>query len=559
MDCLKKNRSHLDNCSLFENLNRSDLDKSFVTVHADTFSERDFDKLLDCLDSIRVSEKKKRRTARKRSFKNYCVRVPDINNSQRHDDERNNVSYDEFDKTCDDLKSNISQMFSYFEEDVNLDFDEKSPEKSRKSDPMTPQCFREKFLRNRSRIDESFKAADNRPVIRGVIKKASPPRTSKSTSALNKNQVDKIMNEFNRVKINYYSKENYVEFTDIDYFYCDTSDMESIRSENVGKLDQNVVSKFESNENVDKTGTDKTSIKRNPSISFPPKNSVRDKIALFSKMNFGLKMTDAPGKLQFEPKKSPKRPIKANSSLFKNSSYAHKNQNKCYIKDINNSIRRSAQVAVVKPIGKICVDDSSSTTLDIIERVQSLASINDVGLLVQLESVITKFNMSLLHTIESLIMDKIYASIQPKQFHIETRPSIDKFNEAFAYAFEYAVQDAALTALDDDSVQLQIRVNLGDDNVIVNVIFMAQYAKCDGPPTLPDSTASVDDDMTFCVYFISVFEVFIWICGGFLFTTKIVSFVYLSCSFNHSIYIEKLLDMKTNVNFSLSLLLSLSL
>lgn len=530
----------MDNCSLFEDLGRSELEKSFVTVHADTFSEREFDKILDCLDTIRESEKKKRRSSRKRSIKNYCVRVPNVNNSRTEDD--GNISYDDFDKTCDDLKSNISQMFSYFEEDVNLNLEdyESAAAKSRDNDPGTPQCFREKFLRNRNKIDESFRVQDTKPVIRGVIKKASPPTKSTNNTSLNKNQVDKIMNEFNRVKINYYSKENYVEFTNIDYFYCDNSDIESIRSENVGKLDQNVISKFDSDENVDKDKMRATmaadkSIKRKPSISFP-KNSVRDKIKMFSQMNFCLKVTEQkkffPSKIEKKmAPKSPKRPI-TDSNIFKNSSIAHKNQNKCYIKDINNSLRGSAQVAAsaaafvgVKPIKKICVDESSSTTLDIIEKVETFAKLNDVNLLLNLERIITKFNMSLLHTIDGLIIDGVYTSNRPKSFHIETRPSIEHFNATFIEnneTFEFLVKDAELSALDDDKIQLQIRVNLSCDElsddeqiVVVNLIFMAQYGDVETYEShqrcrIESDTSRNDDENTFCIYLISLFEVFIW-------------------------------------------------
>jgi hypothetical protein len=530
---MKKNRSHLDNCSFFDNDNdddRNELEKSFVTVHADSFSERDFDKLLDCLDTLRESEKKKRRQNRKRSIKNYCMRVPLIDNSKNNSKvEENNISsYDDFDKTCDELKSNISQMFSYFEEDVNLDFDDEGRQSLNTPNsphPATAQEFRDKFLRNRNRINESFKVhEDTKPIIKGAIKKANAPTTT--NTSLNKNQVDKIVNEFNRVKINYYSKENYVEFTNIDYFYCDTSDIDSIRSEKVGKLDQNVVSKFE--EKFIDENNDVKSVKRTPSMALP-KNSVRDKINMFSQMNFTAKL-DMPkitNNMKDEQQfKLPKRPIMA-SSIFKNSSLAHKNQNKCYIKDINNSLLRGSTVQVEKKKFKITpkateiikktkknyVDESSSTTLDIVEKIQSMAKLNDVNLLMKLENIINKLNMSLLHTIDGLINDGVFDGSCMKNFNVETRPSFEKFNETFnktSFEVDFMVKDAELCVIDENKIKLQIRVNLNKDEsdekiVNVNVIFMARY---DNHQSLDNHNHNDDnDDNTFSIYFISLFEV----------------------------------------------------
>lgn len=495
---MKKNRSHLDNCSFFDNDDddgRNELEKSFVTVHADSFSERDFDKLLDCLDTLRESEKKKRRqNRRKRPIKNYCMKVPLMDNSRVEE----TSSFGDFDRTCDELKSNISQMFSYFEEDINLDFDDEGRKSHESNDPATPKCFREKFLRNRNKINESFKVPDTKPVIRGAIKKTNAP----TNTSLNKNQVDKIMNEFNRVKINYYSKENYVEFTNIDYFYCDTSDIESIRSEKVGKLSHNVVSKFEEKTTAVVDDDKKKSIKRTPSMSLP-KNSVRDKINMFSQMNFAVKL-DMPKIEKKIPKIIPKRTI-ATNSIFKNSSIAHKNQNKCYIKDINNSLRASVQVEK-NEITKKCVDESStSTTLDIVEKIQSMAKLNDVNLLLRLEHIINKLNISLLHTIDGLISDGVFDGSCMKNFNVETRPSIERFNDTLN-SLDLVVKDAELCVIDENKIQLQLRVNLSGERVVtVNVIFMACY---DNHTFMSDTTTdSINDDNIFTIYFITLLEV----------------------------------------------------
>lgn len=482
MEMAKGNESHLDDYSLYES-EENDHEKTYVTVHADSFNEQDFNNFLNCLDKIHESESK--RKAYGKMIKNYCVQVPYIDNSILKDDDDDDEPGGHFDRTCDEMKQNISQMFSYFDEDVHLNYDDdfevakasKSRKDKKDRKPNPSESFRESFLRNRQKIKE-LQDVDTRPVIRGVIKKPNAPNTS-----LNKNQVDKIMNEFNRVKINYYSKDNYVEFTNIDYFYCD-SDLESLRSEKVGKLKSKVLSKFEAAEAND--------IGRKSPLSgteVVPKNSVRDKIDMFTKMDLKLD-----GTLQ----KSSTAPsiMTRSASIIKNTSAANKNQNKCYIKDINNSLRQTEE------------------PLELLEKISSYAQLNDVELLMKLERVVNKFDMSLLHTLDGLMRDDAFALAGSRMLHLNvaTCPSIERFNETFdGEKIDTTMENVELSVVEANEIQLQMQVNVANratmqkERVDINVIFMAQY-ETDARMVPPPSSAGVVRN-SFFVYFTSLFEV----------------------------------------------------
>lgn len=488
MEVINGNRSHLDDFSFYDEDN--DHEKTYVTVHADSFNEKDFDNLLNCLDKIHESEN--RRKGGGKVIKNYCVQVPYIDNSIMKDD--GGVVGDDFDKTCNEMRNNISQMFSYFDEDVHLnydDYDKLSDVGNLNSsdrgggDKRKPENFREKFLRNRRKIKDftDQPKVDTKPIIRGVIKKPHAPPTP--NNSLNKNQVDKIMNEFNRVKINYYSKDNFVEFTNIDYFYCD-SDLESTRSDSVGKLKKNVLSKFEVQEAVRKCPAS--------DIEVVPKNSVRDKINLFTKLDVVFKPSTTDGAL----KKSLTAPalMERNTpsgrlqNIIKNSSAANKNQNKCFIKDINESL-----------LGQVKTGD------DLLDEIVSYAHLNDVNLLIQLERIVNKFDMSLLLTIDGLMSDNAFTLVGNRMrcLNVETRPSIERFIEAFdGEKIDAKMERIELSVVDNDKIQLQMKVSRGTmeaDCVEINVIFMAQYeSNC--VVELPECTGNA-----FFIYFTSVFEV----------------------------------------------------
>ena len=509
--------------------------KTFVTVNADSFSEKDFNSLLNCLDTIRESENKRRKS--KKVIKNYCVQVPYIDNSILKDED-DNILCDDFDKTCDEMKKNISQMFSYFDEDVHLDYDGYDKHKndilkneraisveSCRKQQNPSDNFREKFLRNHRKIKElgETKHSDTKPIIRGVIKKPNAPRTP--NTSLNKNQVDKIMNEFNRVKINYYSKENFVEFTNIDYFYCD-SDLESIRSEKVGKIRQNVLSKFEPPEADDND-------KKSPSkdIEVVPKNSVRDKINMFSKLDKLFEQCDRPNfykslsaprinnvtKKQQETfqRKAPTGQLNS----FKNSAAANKNQNKCYIKDVNNSLRYDVKngdeldsIEMRQENSSPSSSSSKGEQMRILEKLVSNTDLNDIDLLIKLELVVNKFGMSLLHTFDGLMKDEAFTLVGKSMIHlnVETCPSIEQFNKTFdGNKINTNMENIKLSVIETNKIQLQFQVTVNNvatgekDSVNINVIFMAQY-ESDG--MVPDRNTTVDSK-TFFIYFTSLFEV----------------------------------------------------
>lgn len=575
--------------------------KTYVTVNADSYNEQDFTSLLNCLDTIRESENKRRKS--QKTIKNYCVRVPYVDNSVRKDD--GDISNDDFDRKCDEMKSNISQMFSYFDEDVDLNYDDydkstssdvknKSPgnvknkagkimsrgsgtASSKRKSPKRPAerfveaendtpsfegSFREKFLRNRTKIKEMSEVSgvvDSKPIIRGVIKKPNAPSTP--NTSLNKNQVDKIMNEFNRVKINYYSKENFVEFTDIDYFYCDSSDMESLRSERVGKLQHDVLSKFESQEASDEDDSRK-SISKDDVAVVVPRNSVRDKISLFTKWDSAVKPCDSGNvnksvsapiikvagkeseKLQKKSAVTCLKPFDAlskklttvpgqvrsasqmNSSnqarsfnqtnSFKNSAAANKNQNKCFIADINNSLRDRQEAAEARPRKSRSLPTSPQKPKSIIDRhrqtklldeMAAYAHPNDIALLTKLEGLVNNLGLSLLHTIDGLLNDDAFNMVgnRFRRLKVETCPSIERFNKTFGGAEIDASVENVDISLFDSKIQLQLQVTVGcRECVNINVIFMAQYET--GSPSVPVRSATADAKSYF-IYFTSLFEV----------------------------------------------------
>lgn len=523
-------------------------ERTFVTVHADSFSEKDFDNFLNCLDTIRESESKKRN---KKVIKNYCVQVPYVDNSIIKDDDEE--AGDDFEKTCHEMKSNISQMFSYFDEDVRLNYDDydklncdeiRSPmvknnqavvvDSRMRENPS--ESFREKFLRNRQKIKEEMGEAsevDTKPIIRGVIKKRNTPFSP--NSSLNKNQVDKIMNEFNRVKINYYSKENYVEFTNIDYFYCDSSDKESMRSEKIGKPKIEVLSACKTTE-VDRKPLETVD------TEIVPKNSVRDKINMFSKLDMMIKPCDgslrksSSAPISIAPKEIKKdnvqrtAPNERMKNFIKNTSAGNKNQNKCFISDINNSLLNQVKKddgSIRKPAEKQDGEKTSSTTSaknkgnvdqaktkDLLGNIVTYTQLNDVELLTRLERIVNKFDMSLLHTIDSLMNDDAFTLVGNRMRHlnVETRPSIERFSEMFdGEHINTTMENIELSVIDANKIQLQMQVivdnqtMMKETSVKINVIFMAQYETdaCRVPPT-----CSGVGHNSFFIYFTSLFEVY---------------------------------------------------
>lgn len=534
MEIMKGNRSNLEDYSFYDDDEDNDHEKTYVTVHADSFNEKDFNNFLNCLDQIHESENKRRNDGK--VIKNYCVQVPYIDHSVVKDDD--DLPSDGFDKTCNEMKNNISQMFSYFDEDVQLnydDYDKLSCDEKRLSDVRShpagiasnsnsPENFREKFLRNRRKIKELGEASlvGTKPIIRGVIKKPNAPTTP--NNSLNKNQVDKIMNEFNRVKINYYSKENYVEFTDIDYFYCD-SDMESIRSEKVGKLREKVLSKFES-QDVDDIG------RKSPSsdTEIVPKNSVRDKIDMFSKLDVVIlpcdgtlrKTSSVPiGFAKQHEKLQRAAPTGHMKHIIKNTSAANKNQNKCFIRDINNSLRYQVEKNDEAAENKNGDGQSSSMEsdtncqADLLHKIVSYAQLSDATLLLRLERIVNKFGMSLLHAIDGLMNDDAFTLFGSRMRHlnIETRPSIEQFNETFdGTKIDTTLQNMELSVVEASQIQLQMQVNVVNratmetSDLKINVIFMAQYET--DSFMVPMIGAVVEKD-SFFIYFTSLFEVLV--------------------------------------------------
>ncbi|KAG5683086.1 hypothetical protein PVAND_012389 [Polypedilum vanderplanki] len=434
-------------------------EKSFVTVNVDSFNEKEFNNLLNCLDTIRESSKKRKN--KKKIVKNYCVQVPYIDNSIRLNE--SDLENDEIEEKCNEMKNDISQMFSYFDEDVQFNFDEEA----------------------------ETKKLDSKPIIRGVVRKPNAP--CESPNILNKNQVDKIMNEFNRVKINYYSKENCVEFTDIDYFYCD-SDLESTRScDKTGKLNRNVMNKFKSESDFKTENESIDARKLFIDTEIVPKNSVRDKIDMFSKLDtpltggqFLCKSYSAPTPATFRNSKKQQQI----HGIIKNTSSANKNQNKCFIKDINKSISEKEMM---------------------LQKIMTEGKLQD-SILIELERILNNFDMSLIYTINGLMNDNAFTldGQKMKFLKIYTNPKLEIFNSTFDSnkIDNCKMESVDLSVIESNKIQLQLQVKfrekLTNKNLLkcMNVIFMAKY---DDKATMiiDDATASKN---SFDIFITSFFE-----------------------------------------------------
>lgn len=640
----------------------NDHEKTYYTVNSESFNDKDFHAFLNCLDNIRETTLKRR--SNDRVIKNYCVQIPYIDNSIQLN-ENDELNDQEVDEKCDEMRNDISQMFSYFDEEIDLGLNDdkeeeikakvqiedspikiitskdlnrldrsnrmklemskqktivenlnESPEESMDLMDDSYDDFRAKFIKNRSLIEQfHIPFVDTKPVIKGFVKKPNVVTPSQSVNnSLNKNQVDKIMNEFNRVKINYYSKDNYVEFTNIDYFYAPTESDLSTRESEVSKLDNSFLPKIPPTIVVNQMQ------QFEQETPFIPKNCVKDKIDMFSKMDMIIRpisnellpkkdsiikpiekelmpkkdiviksierelipkmdmiiksmsndllpekgMSAKPMITEFHPKMAPVVKEKLQAKPNMNISGVNKNQNKCFIKDINNSLLNESEKSfneefkVPKVPEKYSKTDKSfngsklptisekyltypfdapkkaqieqQTSYETLQHILNCVPLTDTDLLLNLEQIVNQFNVSLLHTINGLIHDQAFtlktSECKIAKLSIQTQPSIDKFNEQFLNESHSADKSVAnnqfefidLRVIQSNAVQLQIHFKAISCATSVmrlmqiNVIFTAQFVPTDTTTNelIIDNVNEVpegSDTDVFYIYFTSFFEV----------------------------------------------------
>lgn len=647
----------------------NDHEKTYYTVNSESFNDKDFHAFLNCLDNIRETTLKRR--SNDRVIKNYCVQIPYIDNSIQLN-ESDELNDQEVDEKCDEMRNDISQMFSYFDEEIDLGLmddkeeeikaqvqaedspikiitskdlnrldrsrqmklevskskaieivDEK-PEESMDLMDDSYDDFRAKFIKNRSLIEQfHVPFVDTKPVIKGFVKKPNVVTPSQSVNnSLNKNQVDKIMNEFNRVKINYYSKDNYVEFTNIDYFYAPTESDLSTRESEVSKLDNSFLPKIQPTIVVNQMQ------QFEQETPFIPKNCVKDKIDMFSKMDMIIRpisnellpkkdtkikpiemelmpkkdmviksisndllpekdmiiksvsndllpekdmpLTTKPMITEFHPKMAPVVKEKLQSKPNMNISGVNKNQNKCFIKDINNSLLNESEKSFNEEFkvpkvpekylktDKSVKDDSRLPTIsekyltypfdapkktavveqqtshETLQHILTYVPLTDTDLLLNLEQIVNQFNVSLLHTINGLIHDQAFtlqtSESKIAKLSIQTQPSIDKFNEQFLNESRLADDGVAnnqlefidLRVIQSNAIQLQIHFKAISCATSVmrmmqiNVIFTAKFLPTDTTTNelIIDNDNEVpegSDTDVFYIYFTSFFEVHFYI------------------------------------------------
>lgn len=609
----------------------NDHEKTYYTVNSESFNDKDFHAFLNCLDNIRDSTLKRR--SNDRVIKNYCVQIPYIDNSIQLN-ESDELYDQEMNEKCDEMRNNISQMFSYFDEEIDLGLmDEKEEEikepllavdspikiitskelnrldrskrgklevskpkaKVEKLDVAAPVAsmdlmddsyddFRAKFIKNRSLIEQfHIPFVDTKPVIKGFVKKPNVVTPSQSVNnSLNKNQVDKIMNEFNRVKINYYSKDNYVEFTNIDYFYAPTDSDVSTRESEVSKLDNSFLPKMPQTIVVNHMQ------QFEQETPFIPKNCVKDKIDMFSKMDIVIRpiSNELLPKMDMQVKAISKETLPKKDMIIKptikelyakigpvikeklqtkpnmNISGVNKNQNKCFIKDINNSLLNETEKSFNEELKVPKVPERSlktynsfndfklptipekyltypldatkkvqveqQTSYDTLQHILTYVPLTDIDLLLNLEQIVNQFNVSLLHTINGLIHDQAFtlqtSESKIAKLSIQTQPSIDKFNEQFLNESHLAgdgknqLEFIDLRVIQSNAIQLQIHIKAirCATSVMrmmqINVIFTAQFLPTDSTTNelIVDNVNEVpkgSDTEVFYIYFTSFFEV----------------------------------------------------
>jgi hypothetical protein len=217
-----------------------------------------------------------------------------------------------------------------------------------------------------------------------------------------------------------------------------------------------------------------------------PRNSVRDKIDMFSRMDMPLVKSTS------EPIGMSRMPHQATSAAtLRNTSSVHKNQNKCYIKDINASLNLP--------------EFRSQLMKEIVVK----GRLENPMTLMQLEKIVNKFGMSLLITVNRLFMDNAFTLGGREMAHLRlhTVPSVAKFNETFEEIDECKMNNVQVSVIDACKIQLQMhtsfvnRATAVSSCATINVIFMAQ---CGDLGTTPcDATT----ENSFFIYFTSVFEV----------------------------------------------------
>lgn len=239
-------------------------------------------------------------------------------------------------------------------------------------------------------------------------------------------------------------------------------------------------------------------------------------------------------------------------SIMKNTSAANKNQNKCFIKDINNSLLNQLEMEEAIDAESQDADhllQESRCSMSLLNKIASYAQLNDVDLLMKLERIVNQFDQSLLHTIDALMSDDAFTLVgnRMRRLNVETRPSIECFNEMFAGdKIDLIMENFDLQRIEADMIQLQFHVKVVNrskwtkDSVDINVIFMAQYEtdSCIVPPV-----GSAVTPNTFFIYFNSLFEV---LKGA----RRVVEVVLLI----HSIIISSI--MQTRINRLISFLYS---
>jgi hypothetical protein len=225
-----------------------------------------------------------------------------------------------------------------------------------------------------------------------------------------------------------------------------------------------------------------------------PKNSVRDKIDMFSKLDVPLsggylsKSYSAPaatfGKSQQQLR-----------GIIKNTSSASKNQNKCFIKDINRSI-----------------SEKTPGHESMLKKIVDEGKLEDATMLMDLEKIVNRFDMSLLFTITGLMNDNAFTlgGQKMKFLHLSTQPSIKHFKNTFdgAKIDSCSMASVDMSVVESNQIQLQMHVQFRETasgetrSKRINVIFMARY---DEPSMATQINEATKD--TFDVFFTSFFEV----------------------------------------------------
>jgi hypothetical protein len=200
----------------------------------------------------------------------------------------------------------------------------------------------------------------------------------------------------------------------------------------------------------------------------------------------------------------------------KNITSQSKNLNKCFIKDINESLLGVLDKSFIEDETLWPLSSTWNGESELLTSILSYVEESDANLLMNLEEITNRFQMSLVQIINSLMRDDAFilkdsGNSTISKLKIETWPSIEFFNQTYLSDphQQFDVDSIDLAAI-DPNVTMQLNLRRTDkrtnsvDYMQIDVMFAAKYLN-----DARYSDESVKEKETFSIFITSFFEVFI--------------------------------------------------